>query len=293
MTEEEPVFADKEEAWEYYATKQKERYEKMSEEDLMRQVEAGNYDLFFTLPDVVAKKLPREKALLTLFKRVMIPSDDMLVSYHTLNNLMMLLGNKDHDYSDPPESLFNRINTQARGEQARLDACKELWELMNRKYDVNRIDPLYYPNFIFDSKKEFFQFEYKFNYNTWKVYFQDAALNIELFENKLRESFDEFRTYGFFTEKASLNFVEETLKGKRYKVARITGFQFAYEIRIFFGVFCDSPVISQDESKGGWFINNPLFLQLIGEKNYDLEERITDVIMDPLGIFDFGFDKYL
>lgn len=281
----EPEFHDKEEAWAYFAGQQKSRWENLSEAELIAQVENGNYDLFFTLPEVVAAKLPREKALLTLFKRVLEQDTDYLVNYHTLDNLLKILGNKDGLDARPIDPLNERVLRPFHGEQERREACRELWERITARYPNLKAE-------IFDFSvpagmlQHHFEIQFFYQGKNFAFYHADKAFCVKTFEEVLTEKFATFRSFAWFAPDAALKFQDSS--GKRR--ALITGFNFPCELTLEFGHA--ARVILADTSPGPWFLADPVILQLRGERNNDLEDRLADFITDPLGICSMDYSRF-
>ncbi len=281
----EPVFHDKEEAWAYYAEQQKKAWESLSEDELIAQVEKGNYDLFFTLPDVIAAKLPREKAILTLFRKVLRQDTDYLVNYHTLNQLVKLLGEpkgiEDSTFGD----LYTRVNRGFWGEEKRLAACRELWQKIVKLYPKLAAEE---PDFRVPENFLNHRFEvvYRYGRSNFSFHHPGKPYSVATFEEAIRAKFDTFRSWAYTKEDAQLAFHEDN----KSRWAVITGFNFECQVTIRHAT--KQRRLEQDQSPGPWFLANPIVLVKEGERNYDLESLLADAIRDPLGIGELDYSRF-
>ena len=281
----EPEFRDREEAWEYYAQQQKKAWESLSEEELIAQVERGNYDLFFTLPDVVAAKLPREKAIFTLFKKVLRQETDYLVNYHTLDQLIKLLGEPKGIEDAAFDDLYTRVNRGFYGEEKRLAACRELWQKIVAQYPKLAAEE---PDFRVPESflNHRFEIVYRHGGSNFSFYHKDKPFSVATFEEVLRAKFEKFRTWAYTADDAQLTFLEDD----KSRWAVLTGFNFNCKVTI--GHASKQRRLEQDQSPGPWYLNNPIVLIKEGERNYDLENTLTDAITNPLGIGELDYSRF-
>jgi len=281
----EPEFRDKEEAWAYYAEQQKAAWESLSEEELIAQVARGNYDLFFTLPDVIAARLPRERAIFTLFKKVLRQETDYLVNYHTLDQLIKLLGEPKGISDAGLGDFYTRVYRGYYGEEKRLAACRELWQKIIARYPKLAAEE---PDFRVPESFLNHRFEiiYRHGGSNFSFYHKDTPFSVASFEGVLREKFQNTEHWIFLPEGPQIMFQED----HKRRSAIITGFHFPCQIIIRHATL--KRKLEHDESPGPWYLNNPITVIKTGERNYDLENLLENSIFDPLGIGSFDYARF-
>jgi hypothetical protein len=126
-----PEFTHWKDAWEWHAEQTRKALEQESEEALLRQIEAGYYDDYFTIWYALRKKGTLAKCAPVLLKvlRREMGEDNMLTRYHCATALFHLLGYPD----EPIPELRARTQWNHHGEAARQQAIDELEALIRER----------------------------------------------------------------------------------------------------------------------------------------------------------------
>lgn len=126
-----PEFTNWQEAWEWHAMQTHRAYEEESLADLLRQIEARQYDGYYVIWDSIRQKGTLAECAPTLLEVLRRETDEHsdLIRYHCAGALFHLLGYPD----DPIQPLRARVQWAHEGEEARQTAVAELAALIQTR----------------------------------------------------------------------------------------------------------------------------------------------------------------
>ncbi len=186
-------------------------------------------------------------------------------------------------------TLFGRVVWNDKGEKARLEACRELWQWMQANLDLRKAGDAYFePDFTFDIQKLRADVTLAFRY-VGNRFSEPTPITVAEVETKIREWFDDqFRDRHPGTK---LQIGGQDLGGRTERVAEITDFPFEYHIAIAFALKSDGPEVPLDRSPGPYYLAKTWRFQLTGERMPGIEEYFGDIVIDPLELSDLGYEK--
>lgn len=126
-----PEFTNWQEAWEWHAMQTHRAYEEESLADLLRQIEARQYDGYYVIWNSIRQKGTLAECAPTLLEVLRRETDEHadLIRYHCAGALFHLLGYPD----DPIPPLRARAQWAHEGEEARQTAVAELAALIQTR----------------------------------------------------------------------------------------------------------------------------------------------------------------
>lgn len=127
--EKEPKFSNWKEAWNYYASKSTNEYKAMSEDELIKLIQAGKWDLYYSIWSAIGENGTISKSAEVLLN-VLIKVDgehDDLIRYHCAGALFKILGIEDKT------ELRETVQWDL---ENRSQALKELEKIIKEKKDT-------------------------------------------------------------------------------------------------------------------------------------------------------------
>ncbi|MCW5878891.1 MAG: hypothetical protein KIS80_08505 [Anaerolineales bacterium] len=117
-----PQFSNWQEAWEWHARQTADYFAHQSAEQLLAEIDAGNYDGYYTIWYSLREKTSLEQGAPVLLNVLRREVGNSLIRYHCAAALFYLMGYQD----DEPPPLRLRVQWDHHGETARQDAIDEL-----------------------------------------------------------------------------------------------------------------------------------------------------------------------
>lgn len=292
---------DKDEIWARQSAGQLEAYSQLSETELLALLEQGRFDLFMTLPEAVVAKLPKQRAVMAIFALMVQPAESYEQRHHLARSLFQLLELGGYESNAPRDALFRRVVFEHHGQQRRMLALAELWQIIKERFGDEvqaEFDLEYRPDRFLFSREVRFRLDPQRRARNTRF-----ASSVEGLETAMRAGFA--RQQGrsiFFPQEARLQFT--FADGQR--VAILEDFAFPFCVALTYAgpktneagegaqgaVLHGSPAASRVSGEMPGTIHllpGVLSMRLEGERSRALEDEFVSVASDPLGLFAFGY----